>query len=359
MEAVQERLEGALEQAERSTPPRSPKKNRSLSDGGTPILSPSPNIKEAAKRMTKDDSSVGSPTTPRRPAIALRGLSLQMPNREIPSPTPAQSNRVPPSPKLDPSDPYGSPSSVLPRRSRGLDFSRAATNLHHSTLAESSPDASPTITNRAMTIPNRRSGIFCHTSDAINHSSVWPSAPITERLNTTNSMGNIHMGSDRSDSSSDGDLINADDIDDSILSTPHALSMQYSQPSPSGWVGPSPAVSGFMNFQRARLRNGGGRHSSSSGSGISPSSRSPPTRQSGEGGNTRQPSQEKMAVRRESISWAANQLHISGTESEDGTLKSTLENMDSSPITPSRDGQRGVIRRVVTRRANMLVSSRL
>lgn len=60
--------------------------------------------------------------------------------------------------------------------------------------------------------------------------------------------------------------------------------------------------------------------------------------------------------RRESISWAANQLHISGSESDDGTLKSTLENADNLPVTPGRDGQRGVIRRVVTRRGNMLVS---
>jgi len=58
--------------------------------------------------------------------------------------------------------------------------------------------------------------------------------------------------------------------------------------------------------------------------------------------------------RRESISWAANQLHISGSESEDGTLKSTLENVDGMPVTPGRDGQRGVIRRPVTRRGNML-----
>jgi hypothetical protein len=43
-------------------------------------------------------------------------------------------------------------------------------------------------------------------------------------------------------------------------------------------------------------------------------------------------------------------------ESDDGTLKSTLENSDNLPVTPGRDGQRGVIKRVVTRRGNMLVS---
>ena len=68
---------------------------------------------------------------------------------------------------------------------------------------------------------------------------------------------------------------------------------------------------------------------------------------------------EGLHARRESISWAANQLHISGSESDDGTLKSTLENVDGMPITPGRDGQRGVIRRAVTRRGNMLVRTYL
>jgi hypothetical protein len=52
--------------------------------------------------------------------------------------------------------------------------------------------------------------------------------------------------------------------------------------------------------------------------------------------------------RRESISWAANQLHISGSESDDNP-KSQLENIDS----PSRPH---VIKRAVTRRGNHLVS---
>ncbi|KAK6602221.1 hypothetical protein H4I95_07323 [Botrytis cinerea] len=138
---------------------RSPSKARSLSDGGQPILSPSPKFREPEKPVSKDDSSISeSPTTPRRPAAFARGLSLQMPPKDfMPVGSSAYINRVPLSPKLDQSQTYGSPTSVLPRRSRGLDFSRAATNLHHSTLAEqSSPDSSPTITGRAMNIPNRK-----------------------------------------------------------------------------------------------------------------------------------------------------------------------------------------------------------
>jgi hypothetical protein len=120
-----------------------------------------------------------------------------------------------------------------------------------------------------------------------------------------------------------------------------------------------------MNFQRSRLRHGKSRKSSSSGSGhslVSPGSRSPPPTMrsmetAGSGFPSREiPPAERTHSRRESITWAANQLHISGSESDDGTLKSTLESVDSMLPTPGRDGQRGVIRRAVTRRGNMLVS---
>jgi len=162
--------------------------------------------------------------------------------------------------------------------------------------------------------------------------------------------------------------MDADDIDDSILTTPQVGKMNTPfgailQGSPgNGWVGQSPAVSSLMNFQRARLRHGKSRKSSSSGSGnsmVSPISKSPPNIRSIEGMNNsylgKEMQSEGLHSRRESISWAANQLHISGSESDDGTLKSTLENVDGMPVTPSREGQRGVIRRVVTRRGNMLV----
>ena len=178
------------------------------------------------------------------------------------------------------------------------------------------------------------------------------------------------IGSDSSGSSSDDDdLMDADDIDDSILTTPQVNQMNMpfgaiTAPSPgSGWAGQSPAVSSLMNFQRARLRHGKSKKISWSGSAISmlgSRSKSPPAMRSIEGMSngyfSRDPPAAGSHSRRESISWAANQLHISGSESDDGTLKSTLENVDAMPITPGRDGQRGVIRRPVTRRGNMLVS---
>jgi hypothetical protein len=363
------------EKEERRATSRSPSKARSLSDGGPPTLSPSPKFREPEKRTSKDDSSISdSPTTPRRPAFPMRGLSLQMPPRDLMSPSSsAYINRVPLSPKLDHSQTYGSPSSVLPRRSRGLDFSRAATNLHHSTLAEqSSPDSSPTIGGRAMNIPNRKNGLhFSSNSESINHNSasLWSTMANADRMTVSSSLGSVNMlGSDSSGSSSDDDdLMDADDIDDSILTTPQVNKSNtpfgaIPAASPGGgWVGQSPAVSSLMNFQRARLRHGKSRKSSSSGSTnsmVSPSSKSPPSMAGVNNGyfGGRDIPGDGMHSRRESISWAANQLHISGSESDDGALKSTLENVDGMPITPGRDGQRGVIRRVVTRRGNMLVS---
>jgi hypothetical protein len=362
----------------RRTASRSPSKARSLSDGGPPTLSPSPKFREPEKKISQDDSALSdNPTTPRRPAFPMRGLSLQMPARDLMSPsTQAYISRVPLSPKLDHSQTYGSPSSVLPRRSRGLDFSRAATNLHHSTLAEqSSPDSSPTIGGRAMNIPNRKNGLhFSSSSESmINNPSLWSTMANADRMVVSSSLGSVNMlGSESSGSSSDeDDLMDADDIDDSILSTPQINKMSgpfgTTQPSPgNGWVGQSPAVSSLMNFQRQRLRHGKSRKSSSSGSGnsmASPNSKSPPTMRSLENMNTGyfggREIGEGLHARRESISWAANQLHISGSESDDGTLKSTLENVDGMPITPGRDGQRGVIRRAVTRRGNMLVRTYL
>lgn len=177
------------------------------------------------------------------------------------------------------------------------------------------------------------------------------------------------LGSDSDGSSSDeDDLMDADEIDDSILTTPQinkssgpfGLGVQAS-PGSNWMTGNSPAVSSLMNFQRARMKHGRARKvSSSSGSMSSPKSRSPPAMRSIEsmsaGYYGKDVASSGNHARRESISWAANQLHISGSESDDGTLKSTLESTDGMPITPGRDGQRGVIRRPVTRRGNMLVS---
>ncbi|KAK2827887.1 hypothetical protein FQN49_007246, partial [Arthroderma sp. PD_2] len=102
-----------------------------------------------------EDAQKPSPETPQRTNRPHLGLSLHMPQPFSPKSGPPAA-RIPLSPKLDSSHSFGSPASVLPRRSRGLDFSRACTNLHHSTLAESSPDSSPVVGGRGIAIPQRR-----------------------------------------------------------------------------------------------------------------------------------------------------------------------------------------------------------
>jgi len=146
-------------------------KTRSLSDGGgTPSkLSPSPHIVEAARRTSKDDSGLHlrdpqtqhpqPPVTPRRDPRGRghhHGLSLQMQSTHAPrqfTPPPAASNpyvKPPPlSPKLDHSQIFASPTNILPRRSRGLDFSRRRPR-------QTAPSTSPAAGTTAPTGPSRR-----------------------------------------------------------------------------------------------------------------------------------------------------------------------------------------------------------
>ena len=200
--------------------PQSPPKPRSWSNLDLkPVLSPSPAFLEPSK-TSKDDSYVAPfPVTPKRPSFHPRGLSLQMPPRDISSSSTANLsinyiNRVPLSPKLDSATSYGSAGSVLPRRSRGLDFSRACTNLHHSTLAEqSSPDSSPVISGRAMMIPPRKSiqnGSVpsVPSSPASVAHSLWSTMGHVDKAGVSSSVGSVNM----LDSSSDSEASEMEDI---------------------------------------------------------------------------------------------------------------------------------------------------
>ncbi|ORY61283.1 uncharacterized protein BCR38DRAFT_525708 [Pseudomassariella vexata] len=338
---------------------RSPlSKTRSLSDGGGTQLSPSPQIVEASRRASKDDSSLRdsmtttattttatpTPVTPRRPDFPIRGLSLQMPRRDATlssaiKPTPL-------SPKLDHSQIYASPTNILPRRSRGLDFSRAATSLHHSTLAEqSSPDSSPTAGGRAMNIPGRKIADY-----GIEQStnSLWSMMGNQERMHISSSLGSTNMlGSDSSSSSDNEDLMD-EDMEDAIMCTPQAAKSSAMHPglgvhAGTPWMpGNSPAVNSLSSFRTRPRKQPSKKLRSMLGlpAGLS---KSPPNNMAKEMKDA-----SNSHSRRESISWAANQLHISGSEAEERTTDSP------EATTPSRDGQRGVIRRVVTRRGNLL-----
>ncbi|KAI1211389.1 uncharacterized protein F4807DRAFT_420201 [Annulohypoxylon truncatum] len=344
-------------------------KTRSLSDGGGTQLSPSPHILEASRRTSKDDTDrslslskdkiqdipaiAPTPVTPRRPDFPMRGLSLQMSQCDSvsPSQTPNQVKLAPLSPKLDHSQIYASPTNILPRRSRGLDFSRAATSLHHSTLAEqSSPDSSPTIGGRAMNIPGRGNGDFGQ--ESVN--SLWSMMGNQERMNVSGSVGSTNpLASDSSSSSGDDDFMD-EEMEDAIYTTPQISknSQPLGNPTPGTgnvvpWMpGSSSAINSLQSFRtrprkhpRKRLRGPTGLGFSPAGSAVF--SKSPPNNVAKEIRDVPIPH-----ARRESISWAANQLHISGSENED-------KSMEAGEVL-SRDGPRGVVKRVVTRRGSLL-----
>ncbi|KAI9805918.1 MAG: hypothetical protein M1825_000532 [Sarcosagium campestre] len=366
-----------------STPP----KPRSLSDTA-PVLSPSPRFREPAP-VSKDDISVTpNASKSKRIPFPIRGLSLQMPSKESGgSDLSSLFNRVPLSPKLDSSQSHGSPSSVLPRRSRGLDFSRACTNLHHSTLAEqSSPDSSPILTGRGVAIPKRKgpfNNMFTGESPTQTPGSLWGAIASTERNPMSSSLGSITMvDSDSSDSSSEDEPMDPDP-EDTIVATPHTyrssaaanpLTGAPAVPSPgSGWMGNySPAASSLMSFQRARLLKRRSRKSSSSASASggstmpSPGPASPLPSKSFEKIDlfaSREASKNPADSRRTSLTWGTKDLNISsGGDSDDAEMTGMIASNLPLEVVPSSgaglDEKRGVVRRPVTRRGNLLPKSK-
>lgn len=347
---------GQLEQETRSP------KSRSLSDASKPTTPYQPSTGDLSRPPSKDDSALPSlPATPSRPAIGQPSLSLNLPSKT--TGTPSISNRGPLSPKLDSSQIYGSPGSVLPRRSRGLDFSRACTNLHHSVLAESSPDASPTIGGRGMTIPQRRGS---QSSTSVPPFST--SGPADRTAISSSVSSSVNMIESDTSSSEDDDEAMMGDRDDIMLNTPQAARMgSGSNPFSVGniqspgndWMGGySQAAASLMSFQRARLHKGRSRHSSSSASGNSskpsPGPHSPPVMKSVEHANGGYfGPRQSVHTRKESLSLGTRDLRLSDL-SDDGENRVRA----GSPTAASQPegGPLGVIRRAVTRRGSLLVS---
>jgi hypothetical protein len=182
-----------------------------------------------------------------------------------------------------------------------------------------------------------------------------------ERMHISSSLGSAQALASESSSSSDDDFMD-EDMEDAYVTTPQITKSATPVGIGAGtgtvapWLAGSPAVNGLRSFQQ-RQRNrrqakkklraplGLGFGSSSAAANLS---RSPPSGVSKDGSGAH--------ARRESISWQANQLHISsaGSEGEDSTRNG--EGIESVMTTPGRDGQRHVIRRAVTRRGNLLVS---
>lgn len=417
-----------------AVPPTPITKPRSLSDGGNSTPGHSRNSPSQlhtghlARPTCKDDSSIGSssanaiPTTPGRavPLYWNHGMTLRLPNDDLqlsqsqqplqeqsteqetqPPLTPFSSSNgvfllhqqlqeqkqqqqyyrnlpgtmakpAPLSPKLCPSQIYASPTNIVPRRSRGLDFSRAATSLHHSTLAEqSSPDLSPISGGGqgSMNIPGQKNGEYGGAPESStslwsimgrNHDKAYPSS----------SLGSVNIAACSDSSSSSDEVEDMDeDIDEPFITTPQVVKTNSTQvvgpQTTMPWMPSSPAMNSLLSFtHRQRPRKQPKRKvrgplgleynsstlpaaSTNAGSCTNNLCKSPPS-----GFLLRRDSQslqQQSPPRRESISWAANQLHISGSESDDN-LKSQ---MDSGDILGP---QRGVVRRAVTRRGSLLVS---
>ena len=393
-ETQQEGVENGSDDASRElnhARPGSPKRRRPWSAQGLKsILSPSPTILENA-RGSKDDSDIAfSPVTPKRPNYPPHILSLQMPPQDLSSTSTANlSKRIPASPKLDCSAVYPSPTSVLPRRSRGLDFSRSATNLHHSILAEQpSPESSPIVSGqRGLNISSRK-GQFNTTSPYnISESprnmpgSLWTTLPIGERSGLASSVGSSAIFDNDSGSSSSDDMMDLGDDDDTIHMTPHTglnlinpFASMASSPGGDNVGAWTPAASKLISYQRARLqsRRNRTRGSSSSASGQSamqsPIPQSPPLIRSIESGLGMNggyflddPTRKEIDSRRESLSLGTNDMQLSDAENSGDEGHTQVNTHDDVPIplpvTPSMEDRKQVVRKAVTRRSNLLVST--
>lgn len=222
-----------------------------------------------------------------------------------------------------------------------------------------------------MQIPQRRSlGSTVLDSPSNMSNSLWSTMPNADRTALSSSVSSINM----LDSGSDGDTTSDEDMDrdtdDPMLNTPAASKlngpmMSSIVNSPGGeWINTptSPALNSLLSFRRARTgKRGKSRHSSSSvsvkSSKPSPGPLSPPLMKSIETANggyfssglTRQ----QVQSRRESLSLGTNDLHLS--DSEDGEGKLTTSHFSSTFVeSPGMEGSRGVVRRTVTRRGNLL-----
>ena len=346
----------------------------------------SPFFVEPTKRSKDDIHLAPSPMTTKRPSGLHRGLSLQMPPRDVSSTSTANlTRRVPLSPKLDSSITYATPASV-PRRSRGLDFSRSCTNLHHSTLAEqSSPDSSPIIGHRGgMTIPRRTllNPLNIATSPGSPGSvpnSLWSTVAGTEKSVISSSIGSVNMmdydsGSTTSDEDDLMGHVEDEDIMTSQVQKAEDEIMGHFEPPPNqGGDGVgffSPAAAKLMSFQRALFNKQERNKRGSRAGGLnviqSPGPPSPPLAKSIESNSLGGPFSPRISAkhdissRRESLSLGTKDLNLSDREeSDEGAISanSNEHHGSSKHAKPSLDERKNVIRRAVTRRGNMLVCS--
>lgn len=325
--------------AERTT--KTPSKQRSLSDSA-PTLSPSPNFKEDLSRAKDDSALISTPSKiSRRNTLGARVPYLHMPGRD-PSLDHTNNNST----QSDPHDIYTSPTNVLPRHSRGLDFSRARTHLHHSIVADqSSPDSSPTVTHKSIPVPSRRQSNISMMMDS-PRSNMWSNNLGADRGFHPRSLGSTTaITSDASSSSSDDEdtFMRHDESEDTIMTTPMARKSDAGSAitpygirasgSMSGWMSShSPMARGLVQFRQGANTTDGTVNDVDFATNTEIANDVTMT----------SPLQRPMS-RRESLSLHANTLRIS----------SSNESSDDSAFVLQPPSTPGVVRRPVTRRSNM------
>jgi len=330
------------------TPMRTPSKVRSYSDS-VPTLAPSPRFLEPTQ-TSQDDHAIG--------ASSRLPMSLDLPPRETFSQPTAPASRAIASPSIE----AYSPTTVLPRHSRGMDFSRAATHLHHSTLAgQQSPDSSPTITHKSLASRRTSSHSMALDSPRLNPGWGWSNA--ADKSFFSRSVGStVALTSDTSSSGSgdDEEMMEQDEPDDAMMSTPQVHKMidtsavtPYAgteKTKPPDWLSQhSPNPHAFTNLREGRRRRHGpgsiGRRSRLTTPDPQPQRQhrdSVATGRIAKDHLNRSP-QYRRNSRRESLSLGTNHLHLTSSHEsgDEGGSSSTPE----------------VVRRPVVRRSNLLVSS--
>jgi hypothetical protein len=196
---------------------------------------------------------------------------------------------------------------------------------------------------------------------------MWSVMPHSDKTIPTSSVSSINMESDSSSvTSSDDDAMDRD-MEDPLLTTPQVSKLSGNfisgaGSSPGGdWMGnqSSPAASSLMSFQRARLRKDRSRQSSSSGNSSKPSPipLSPPLMKSIElvgSHSQRSLTRQQVQSRRESLSLGTGELQLSDSGDEDGKVSDGKDGSGNTTSASSTHSPRGVIRRPVTRRSNLL-----
>lgn len=342
----------------RTTPSKT---TRSLSDSA-PALAPSPRFLEQGQTSQDDHATIPtSIRTPSRIDAAWGGLSLQLPPRDVNAFNPP-SRTVAQSPRSEARDPYGTPTTVLPRHSRGMDFSRAATHLHHSTVAgRPSPESSPTITHKSLASRRTSSHSMALDSPRQNAGWNWNTNSNSDKGFFPRSVGSTAaLTSDTSSSSSgdDMDVMEQDEPEDAMMSTPQVRKMMDSsamtpyagieKASTLDWLPQqSPNPQAFTSLRRRKHAHSVGRRSRLTTPDPQPQNS---RRESFAKGQVprdhimRSPMARRES-RRESLSMGTHHLRL--TSSNEGEE----ENGMFGPMTTP-----GVVRRPVVRRSNLLVS---